>query len=162
MSSLSTRDMIISLKEIKTARNLTPQKIFDIMELTGYHISLNTIKKIFDAGGEDGHYHHSTVEPIYRVLQAIYGNRANEAEISALLEDIRAKDKMIAQLEQERERDKADYSRRVDFLMEQIRKKDDRIDILHGRVTDVLLTNKEVIDSNRELMAQIQRLIETM
>lgn len=162
-STLNTHDLIISLKEIKTARNLTPQKIFDMLELAGYHVSLNSIKKMFEDGSEDKHFNfHSTVQPVSQVLLGIYGARSGDAEADALRADIRVKAELIGKLEQEIADEKTDYRRRIEFLTRQIELKDERIDRLMTRVDGVLETNKDVIASNRELIVQMQRLIEKL
>lgn len=155
-STLNTRDLIISLKEIKTARNLTPQKIFDMLELAGYHVSLNSIKKVFEDGSEDKHFNfHSTIQPISQVLLGIYGSRSGDAEADALRADIRVKVELIEKLERLLAESKADSTRRIDFLKNQIDLKDARIDKLMRRVDSVL-------ESNMELLKQLQRLIEKM
>lgn len=155
-STLNTRDLIISLKEIKTARNLTPQKIYDMLELAGYHVSLNSIKKVFEDGSEDKHFNfHSTIQPISQVLLGIYGSRSGDAEADALRADIRVKVELIEKLERLLAENKTDSRRRIDFLMNQIDLKDARIDKLMLRVDSVL-------ESNRELLKQLQRLIEKL
>lgn len=155
-STLNTHDLIISLKEIKTARNLTPQKIFDMLELAGYHVSLNSIKKMFEDGSEDRHFNfHSTVQPVSQVLLGIYGDRSGDAEADALRADIRVKAELIGKLEQEIADEKTDYRRRIEFLMRQIELKDERIDRLMTRVDGVL-------QSNKDLLLQIQKLLEKM
>ena len=155
-STLNTRDLIISLKEIKTARNLTPQKIYDMLELAGYHVSLNSIKKVFEDGSEDKHFNfHSTIQPISQVLLGIYGSRSGDAEADALRADIRVKAELIEKLEREFAESKTDSRRRIDFLRNQIELKDKRIDDLMRRVDSVL-------ESNKELTKQLQRLIEKM
>ena len=155
-STLDTRDLIISLKEIKTARNLTPQKIFEMLELAGYHVSLNSIKKMFEPGSEDKHFNfHSTVQPVSRVLLGIYGSKSGDVETDALRADIRVKAELIEKLEQEVINEKTDARRRIEFLTRQIDLKDQRIDRLMSRVDGVL-------ESNKELLAQLQRLIEKM
>lgn len=155
-STLNTRDLIISLKEIKTARNLTPQKIYDMLELAGYHVSLNSIKKVFEDGSEDKHFNfHSTIQPISQVLLGIYGSRSGDAEADALRADIRVKAELIEKLEREFAESKTDSRRRIDFLRNQIELKDKRIDDLMRRVDSVL-------ESNRELLGQIQKLLEKL
>lgn len=161
--TLNEHDTIIWLKEIKNARKLTPQKIFEILELAGYHVSLNTIKKVFEDGSENRHFnYHGTIEPIYLVLRGIYGQRSSDAEVDALQIELHVCREQIEKLKQEKEMDKADYRRRLDFLMDQIEKKDRRIDKLMGRVDGVLKTNKDVLANNREMMGQIQKLIEKL
>ena len=163
LSTLNTRDLIISLKEIKVARNLTPQKIFDMLELAGYHVSLNSIKKVFEDGSEDKHFNfHRTLQPISQVLLGIYGARSGDAEADALRADIRVKAELIEKLEREIAENKTDSHRRMEFLTHQIELKDQRIDRLMTRVDGVLETNREILASNRELMAQMQKLIEKL
>lgn len=154
--TLNEHDTIIWLKEIKNARKLTPQKIFEILELAGYHVSLNTIKKVFEDGSENGHFnYHGTIEPIYLVLRGIYGQRSSDAEVDALQVELHVCREQIEKLKQEKEMDKADYRRRLDFLTHQIELKDKRIDRLMSRVDGVLA-------SNTELLAQIQKLLDRL
>ncbi len=155
-STLNARDLIVSLKEIRAARNLTPQKIYDMLELAGYHVSLNSIKKVFEDGSEDKQFNfHSTIQPISQVLLGIYGSRSGDAEADALRADIRVKAEFIEKLERELAESKTDSRRRIDFLRNQIELKDKRIDKLMLRVDSVL-------ESNRELLKQLQRLIEKL
>ena len=65
------------------------------------------------------------------------------------------KDELIQKLEHELADVKTDSARRSTFLMNQIDLKDQRIDKLMSRVDEVLA-------SNRDLLQQIQRLIEKM
>lgn len=154
--TLNEHDTIIWLKEIKNARKLTPQKIFEILELAGYHVSLNSIKKVFEDGSEDKHFNfHSTIQPISQVLLGIYGSRSGDAEADALRADIRVKVELIEKLERLLAENKTDSTRRIDFLKNQIDLKDKRIDDLMRRVDSVL-------ESNRELLGQIQKLLEKL
>lgn len=155
-STLDTRDLIISLKEIKTERNLTPQKIYEMLELAGYHVSLNSIKKVFEPGSEDRHFHyHGTIQPISRVLLGIFGSKSGDAEVDALRADIRVKAELIEKLEQEIAESKTDARTRIEFLTRQIELKDQRIDRLMARV-DIVLEN------NTELLAQIQKFLDRL
>lgn len=152
----NTHDLILKLKTIREERGLSPQKIYDMLDIAGYHVSLNSVKRVFEPGSEDKHFRfQETVAPISQVLLGIYGNGSGDTEADALRADIRVKAELIAQLEHQLAECKADNSKRHEFLMRQITLKDERIDRLMTRVDGVL-------ESNKELTKQLQRLIEKM
>ena len=138
-SNLHTHDLILRLKEIQVERNLSAQRIYDMLEAAGYHVSLNSIKRVFAPGSENKEFHfHDTVQPISRVLLGIYGNETNDSEVEGLKAAIRVKDELIEKLEQLLSEQKSSASRGNTFLLDQIKLKDERIDKLMARV-DVLL-----------------------
>ena len=153
-STLHTHDLILSLKEIYAEQKLTPQKVYDMLEAAGYHVSINSIKRVFAPGSEEEHFRfHGTVQPIARILLGIYGNEKENPETDALRADIRVKAELIEKLEREILDMKTETSRRSEFLMRQIELKDQRIDRLMTRVDEVLSINKD-------LLVQIQRFLE--
>ena len=138
-SNLHTHDLILRLKEIQAEQNLSAQRIYDMLEAAGYHVSLNSIKRVFAPGSENKEFHfHDTVQPISRVLLGIYGSDTEDSEVEGLKAAIRVKDELITKLEREMAEVKTESARRSTFLMDQIRLKDERIDKLMARV-DVLL-----------------------
>ena len=138
-TTLHTHDLILRMKRIQQDQKLSPQNIYDMLESNGYHVSLNSIKKVFAEGSEHEHFRfHDTIQPIARVLLDIYGDESGNAEVDALKADIKVKAELIAKLEHELAESKIESSRRSTFLMDQIKLKDERIDRLMGRV-DVLL-----------------------
>ena len=148
-STLHTHDLIQRLKVIKEKQKLSPQQIYDMLEAANYHVSLNSIKKVFSDGSENEHFRfHDTLQPISRVLLGIYGEDKGDSEVDALHAAIRVKDELITKLERELAEVKTESARRSTFLMDQIRLKDERIDRLMSRV-DVLL-------------AQIQNLLDKL
>lgn len=143
-STLHTHDLILQLKAIQKKQQLSAQNIYELLEENGYHVSLNSIKKVFSDGSENEHFRfHDTVQPISRVLLDIYGEDSGNSEIDALHAAIRVKDELIEKLEREILDHKSEAHRKNDFLMKQIQLKDERIDKLMARV-DVLL--KQVQD----------------
>ena len=120
-SNLHTHDLIKQLKAIREEQGLTIQNIYDMLEANNYHVSINSIKKVFAEGSENQHFQfQSTLQPISRVLLGIYGEDKGDSEIDGLRAAIQVKDELI------------------DHLKNQIVLKDERIDRLMSRV-DVLI-----------------------
>lgn len=155
-ANLHTRDLILRLKEIKNERQLTPCDIEKMLDAAGYHVSINSIRKVFQAGSEDLQFRfHDTLQPISRVLLGIYSEDKGDSEIDALHAAIRVKDELISKLEHELACTKTEAGDRVEFLRHQIDLKDERIDRLMTRVDQVLA-------SNNDLLSQIQRMLDKL
>lgn len=138
-SNLHTHDLILRMKRIVQDQKLSAQNIYDLLEREGYHVSLNSIKRVFSDGSEHEHFRfHDTIQPISRVLLDIYGSDSEDTEINGLKAAIRVKDELITKLEQELARSKTESSDRIEYFKHQIALKDERIDKLMARV-DVLL-----------------------
>jgi Ca2+-binding EF-hand superfamily protein len=144
------------MKAIKEEQHLSPQDISRMLDAAGYHVSENSIRKVFAEGSENHNFRfHDTIQPISRVLLGIYGSDTEDSEIEGLKAAIRVKDELIQKLERELADVKTDSARRSTFLMNQIDLKDQRIDKLMSRVD-------EVLSSNRDLLQQLQRLLEKL
>ena len=155
-TTLHTHDLILRMKRIQQEQKLSAQNIYDLLEREGYHVSLNSIKRVFCEGSEHEHFRfHDTVQPISRVLFDIYGEDSGNSEVDGLKAAIKVKDELIQKRERELLDLKSDSLRKTEFLMNQIKLKDERIDKLMNRVDEVLA-------SNRELLQQLQRLLEKM
>lgn len=152
-SNLHTHDLILRMKRIVQDQKLSAQNIYDLLEQEGYHVSLNSIKRVFSEGSEHEHFRfHDTIQPISRVLLDIYGSDTDNSEIEGLKAAIRVKDELITKLERELARTKTESSDRIEYFKHQIALKDERIDRLMSRVDQVLA-------NNTELLAQIQALL---
>ena len=155
-SNLHTHDLILRMKAITDEQHLTPQDISRMLDAAGYHVSENSIRKVFADGSENHNFRfHDTIQPISRVLLGIYGSDTDDSEIEGLKAAIRVKDELITKLERELADVKTEAARRSTFLMDQIRLKDERIDRLMSRVDEVLAINKD-------LLTQVQRLFEKL
>lgn len=120
-TNLHTHDLIFRLKKIKDEQGLSVQDIQELLENSGYHVSENSIRKVFAPGSEKQHFrYHDTIQPIARVLLGVYPEDDNNTEAEALKAEIQVKDELI------------------DHLKNQIVLKDERIDRLMSRV-DVLI-----------------------
>lgn len=138
-SNLHTHDLILRMKRIVQDQKLSAQNIYDLLEAEGYHVSLNSIKRVFSDGSEHEHFRfHDTIQPISRVLFAIYGADTEDSEIEGLKAAIHVKDELITKLERELARTKTESGERIEYFKHQIALKDERIDKLMARV-DVLL-----------------------
>ena len=138
-TNLHTTELIKKLKTIKEEQHLSVQQIYDMLETAGYHVSINSIKKVFCEGSEKEHFRfHDTLQPISRVLLGIYGDDKGDSEVDALHAAIRVKDELIDKLEHELAKTKTEAGDRIEFFKHQIALKDERIDRLMTRV-DVLL-----------------------
>ena len=138
-TTLHTHDLILRMKRIQQEQKLSAQNIYDLLEREGYHVSLNSIKRVFAEGSEHEHFRfHDTVQPISRVLFDIYGEDSGDSEVDGLKAAIKVKDELIAKREREILDLKSESLRMSEFLTHQIELKDQRIDKLMSRV-DVLL-----------------------
>lgn len=144
-ATLHTHDLIHQLKAIREEQGLSIQQIYDMLEAANYHVSLNSIKKVFSEGSENEHFRfHDTLQPISRVLLGIYGSDKGNSEIDALHAAIRVKDELIEQREREILAAEEDARRRIDYLKHQIELKDQRIDRLLARV-DMLTEQTQIL-----------------
>lgn len=155
-STLYTHDLIVRIKRVAQEKQLTPQNIYDMLEAEGHHVSLNSIKRVFRDGSEHEHFNFQiTIQPIASVLLDVEGEDSGDSEVEGLKAALKVKKELIGKLERELADVKTDSARRSTFLMDQIKLKDKRIDALMERVDQVL-------QSNRELLAQLQNLLEKM
>lgn len=139
MPTTYTAELIAKLKAVKEEQNLSVQNICDMLDAAHYHVSINTIKKVFSEGSEFETFNlHNTIQPLSRVLLGIYGKDQGDPVVDALHAAVRVKDERIDTLERELLEVKTEHSRKNTFLMEQIKLKDERIDKLMSRV-DILL-----------------------
>lgn len=138
-------EIVTRLKRVREEEGLSYQRIYDIVEENGDHVSLTTIKRVFEDGSESfGYQYESTLKPIADAVLGVYGpsEAASADEADALKAIIDYKSEKIADLAAQLERTEDSYRRRTEFLREQIALKDARIDRLHGiieRMVDALL-----------------------
>ena len=138
-------EIITRLKKVKEDEGLSAQRIVDLVEANGGHVSLSTVKRVFEPGSETyGWQYENTLKPIADAVLGVYGPSAPASadEADALKAIIDYKSERIAALHAQVESMRASYARRTEFLREQIALKDARIDRLHGmieRMLDALL-----------------------
>ena len=143
----NTKDVILKLKEVKKEKNLSLDKIFSLIEQNGEFVSKTTLSRIFSDGSEEkGFRYEMTLRPIANALLDIetieidddIDTQAYKSILKLkknLLEDL---EKQNAELKDELQKAKmkyhekmaqelSKYQKSLDFAMNQIELKDQRI-----------------------------------
>ena len=150
----NTREVILTLKEVREEKNLSFDKILDLMKENGDYLSKSTLSRVFAKGSEDKNFRYEdTIRPIANALLDIENFETDDdidthayKAILKLKKDLlfeyerqiaELKDEMneIKRVEKEKyyerlakETDK--FQQNLAFLNHQVELKDDRIDQL--------------------------------
>ena len=132
MEHTSAAELIRQLKEVKKTQEITYPRIMDRLEKRGYYVSLTTLRRVFADGSEKSaasFSYENTLMPIAEVLLDAEDvptpvNSPWAKEIDALKSVIHVQNEEIARLHELKEH----LENRVTFLLEQIDKKDRRMD----------------------------------
>ena len=132
MELTRSQELIRQLKEIKESNEITYPRIMERMEANGKFVSLTTLRRVFAAGSEDnaGNFNYeSTLMPIAEALLNVEdlptpANSPCAKEMEALKAVIRVQNEEIARLHDIKDH----LESRVTFLLDQIEKKDRRMD----------------------------------
>lgn len=132
MELTRAQELIKQLKEIKEKNEITYPRIIERMEKNGKMVSLTTLRRVFAANSElnaDAFNYESTLLPIAEVLLNAEDiptplDSPFASEINALKAVIHCQNEELVKLQELKEHLEA----RVTFLLEQIEKKDRRMD----------------------------------
>ena len=132
MEFTKSQQLIKELKEIKKANEITYPRIIERMEKNGKTVSLTTLRRVFADGSEDnaGNFsYENTLLPIAEVLLNVEDLPTPQSspyakEIDGLKAVIHVQNEEIARLHELKEH----LESRITFLLEQIEKKDRRMD----------------------------------
>ena len=132
MEHTKAEELVKQLKEVKTTQEITYPRIMDRLEKRGYYVSLTTLRRVFADGSEKNaasFSYENTLMPIAEVLLDAEDvptpvNSPWAKEIDALKSVIHVQNEEIARLHELKEH----LESRVTFLLEQIEKKDRRMD----------------------------------
>lgn len=148
MELTSTQEVILRLKAIRKENELTLARIMDMIEANGDYLSMTTLRRVFAENSEqdDSFSYDKTIRPIARALLFQDGGSGESAvtkeEIEGLKAVIRLKNEVIDYMHEQFKSTQAEHEKRIIFLMDQIDKKDKRMDekdnIIH-RLMDKLL-----------------------
>ena len=154
------KDLILKLKAVRVEKNLSLGEIEARTEQNGEHVSMASLSRVFAEGSENNSFRYEgTLKPIAnaildidtieddddldtQALKIMLQYKADKIkELEAALDHEKAKhhDKM----EKEREQ----YSKRIEFLMKQIELKDNRIDQLLEAVFIKDKQQKELLEN---------------
>lgn len=126
MEHTPARDLILQMKTVKARDEITYPRIIEMLEQNGHFISMSTLRRVFAEGSEDVNFNYeATLLPIAQVLLGLDGGQEpTKEEASGLRAVIRMQTEEIERLQQLNEH----LEDRVNFLIEQIEKKDRRMD----------------------------------
>ena len=131
MELTRSQELIRQLKEAKSKGEITYPRIMERMEQRGKYVSLTTLRRVFADGSEasaDSFSYENTLLPIAEALLDVEEvptpSGPYAVEIDGLKAVIRVQNEEIARLHEMKEHLEA----RITFLLEQIEKKDRRMD----------------------------------
>ena len=148
MELTRSQELIKQLKEIKETHEITYPRIIERMEKNGKYVSLTTLRRVFAEGSEvnaSNFNYESTLLPIAEALLNVEDlptpeNSPYAKEIDGLKAVIHVQNEEIARLHELKEH----LEERITFLLEQIDKKDRRMD--EKEETIQKLMNKYVLN----------------
>lgn len=132
MEMTKSQELIRRLKEVKSRYEITYPRIIDRMEKNGKFVSLTTLRRVFADGSEanaSSFSYENTLLPIAEALFNIEDVPTDQShpyakEIDGLKAVIHVQNEEISRLHELKEH----FEKRIDFLIEQIEKKDRRMD----------------------------------
>ena len=131
MELKKSQELITQLKEAKREKEITYPRIMERLEKNGKFISLTTLRRVFADGSErnDSFNYETTLLPLAEVLLNVEDVPTPDMspyakEIDGLKAVIHVQNEELARLHEMKEHLEA----RVTFLLEQIEKKDRRMD----------------------------------
>lgn len=147
---VTTKDLIMKLKAVKEERQLSYDAILEMVNEKGGYISKTSLSRIFSENSEDRGFMESTLLPVANALLDIDTiEEDDDTDERAMKTLLRYKSQRIEELEKQladadveynkkMDTERASWSRSIDFLKNQISKKDERIDLLFGLYTKLL------------------------
>lgn len=131
MELTRSQDLIRQLKEVKARNEITYPRIMERMEKNGKFVSLTTLRRVFADGSErlaENFNYETTLLPIAEALLNAEDvptvDSPYAAEIDGLKSVIHVQNEEIARLHEMKEH----LESRITFLLEQIERKDRRMD----------------------------------
>ena len=148
MELTRSQELIKQLKEIKESHEITYPRIIERMERNGKYVSLTTLRRVFAEGSEanaSNFNYETTLLPIAEALLNVEDlptpeNSPYAKEIEGLKSVIHVQNEEIARLHELKEH----LEDRIAFLLEQIDKKDRRMDEKEDTIQKLM--NKYVLN----------------
>lgn len=141
MEYTSAAELIRQLKEVKLKDEITYPRIMDRMEKNGKFVSLTTLRRVFADGSEmsaNSFSYENTLLPIAEALlnaeDVPTPDSPCKKDIDALKAVIHVQNEELARLHEMKEHLEA----RITFLLEQIEKKDRRMDEKDGIIRKLM------------------------
>lgn len=141
MEYTSAAELIRQLKEVKLKNEITYPRIMDRMEKNGKFVSLTTLRRVFADGSEmnaNSFSYENTLLPIAEALLNAEDVPTPDSpcakDIAALKAVIHVQNEEISRLHEIKEH----LESRITFLLEQIEKKDRRMDEKDGIINRLM------------------------
>ena len=171
----NNKELIIQLKKVREEKHLSFNDILDLMEQNGDYLSKSTLSRVFAEGSEDVSFRYDeTIRPIAKaILDVDKIEEDDNDDVQALKRLVQQNEKLIAGLQQQitkleldkdeerlsdlekMEREREAWSRSIDFLKDQITKKDDRID----KLLNAVQVKDEIINDLHDQLQELHDLI---
>ena len=146
----NTKEIILKLKDVRHEKGYSYGDILDLMEQNGDFLSKSTISRVFQDGSEDLSFRYEeTIRPIAKALLDIETiEEGDNLDVQAMKSLLQYKIQRIEELEQQieqleasfdkerlkyhekMEQERAQWSKSIEFLKNQVSLKDKRIDVL--------------------------------
>ncbi len=131
MEHTSAVELVLQLKDVKAKNEITYPRIMERIESNGKYVSLTTLRRVFAEGSEmnaASFSYENTLLPIAEAILSVEDVPTEPGpcahEIDALKAVIRVQNEEIARLHEIKEH----LDSRISFLIDQIEKKDRRMD----------------------------------
>ena len=172
MELIDTRELIIELKKARKEKDITLPRLLDMLSAQRKDVGMTTLKRVFKEGSEDNDsFKYSTLRPIAEVLldEDNDGTSLQDLEIVRLQSEIKAKDDAIVTLNnqinsliEQIELLRAEDAKQIEFLHNQIRLKDQRMDSKDALIQRVMDRNDKKDKAIADLMEENKRLDEDL
>ena len=160
---IDTKDVILSLKKVKSEKELSLDKIGQMIEDNGDFVSKTTLSRVFAKDSENETFRYeATLRPIANALLDIENIETDDdTDTKAyksilklkkdLIEELETKLKTVENDEKRKYHDKLaketeKFQKSLDFAMKQIELKDKRIDMLMEANDRLSITNNKLLN----------------
>lgn len=153
-----TKQLLKLLREVKAEKQLSLDQIVKLIEENGDFVSKSTLSRVFSDSTDVADFRYeTTIRPIADALLDIENIETDDTpDIKAYKSILKLKKDIILELKEEVSTEKINYhekleeetakfQRSMDFLREQIRLKDERIDALLAMNTELMQTNNRLL-----------------
>ena len=168
-SMINTREVILTLKEVRKEKNLSFDKILDLMKENDQYLSKSTLSRVFADGSEDKSFRYEeTLRPIANALLDIETiEQDDDVDTQAYKSILRLKKDLITEYAEQNQRlkeeiesiknkERTKYTEKLEketqhfnaslaFMSHQIELKDQRIDALLATTTELMATNNKLL-----------------
>jgi bacterioferritin (cytochrome b1) len=147
---VTTKDLIAKLKEVKEERQLSYDAIIALVEENGGSVSKASLSRIFSGKSDDHGFIETTLLPVANALLDVDTIEENDnTDERAMKTLLRYKSERLSELEKQladidveynkkMDSEREQWTRTINFLKNQIEKKDERIDTLFRLYTNLL------------------------